>query len=116
MPYLAYPWLRLCLKHISDCNYLIEQATGDYTQMIVHFNHLKPCKPGTRFPVNSDGESQVNADPPTSLQVQKGSNLVGENLELVETNEKTTSVLPADRAGRYTSIIPFRRYLNTYHV
>ena len=83
------------LKHTSDCDYLIEQASGDHTQMIVHFNCLKPCKPGTRFQVNSDGESHVNADPPTSVQVQNGSNIVGENLELVETNDKTTAVLPA---------------------
>ena len=63
--------------------------------MIVHFNRLKPCKPGTRFAVNSDGESHVNTDPPKSLQVQKGSNLIGENLELVEINDKPTSALPA---------------------
>ena len=83
------------LKHISDCDYLIEQASGDHTQIIVHFNRLKPLKPGTRFQVNSDGASHVNVDPPTSVQVQNWSNIVGENLELVETNDKTTSVLPA---------------------
>ena len=81
------------LKKISDCDYLIESTTGKHTQTIVHFNRLKLCKPGTRFQDNrSDGESCLNNDPP---QPAAASHTVGENLELVDTNDASTAVQPA---------------------
>ena len=36
------------VKKISDCDYHIKSVTNQGEQ-IVHFNRLKPCKPGTRF-------------------------------------------------------------------
>ena len=65
------------------------------TQTIVRFNRIKLCKPGTRFQDHSsDGESCLNNAPPLSCQLEAASYPVGENLELVDTNDATT-VQPA---------------------
>lgn len=83
------------LKKISDCDYLIESTTGKHTETIVHFNRLKLCKPGTRFhDYRSDGESCLTNDPPINGEHETASHPVGENLELVDTNDATT-VQPA---------------------
>ena len=80
---------------ISDCDYLIKLTTGKQTETIVHFNRLKLCKPGTRFYNHSStGESCLSNDPLISCDQEAASPPVGDNLELVDTNDETT-VQPA---------------------
>ena len=86
-----HPWKVTlpCVK--EDCDYRIESTTGKHTESIVHFNWLKLCNPGTRFhDYRSDGESCLTYDPPISCEHKTASHPVGENLELVDTNNATT--------------------------
>ena len=82
------------LKKISNCDYLIESTTGKTNRQLYILINLK-CKPGTRFQdYSSDGESCLNNAPLLSCQHEAASYPVGENLELVDTNDMTT-VQPA---------------------
>ena len=77
------------LKRISDCDYLVESSAGKCTQTIVHFNRLKLCTLATRFQHNDDGELWPYADSPIDQQLEASSHLVGEDLELVDTDDVT---------------------------
>ena len=92
---LHHPWkgpFRV-LKKISNCDYLVESTAGKHIKTIVHFNRLKLCKPGMRFQhiLNDDGESSLNADPAIGQQPKAASHLLGEHLELVDTDDMATT-------------------------
>ena len=98
------------LKKISDCDYLIESVADKHTQTIVHFNRLKRCKEGTRFQqdLQTCDKSQPSTDPPGSNQHEAVSHSVGENLELVDSNDTTTLTRPVRTSrppSRYTDFI-----------
>lgn len=92
---LHHPWkgpFRV-LKKISNCDYLVESTAGKHIKTIVHFNRLKLCKPGMRFQhiLNDNGESSLNADPAIGQQPKAASHLLGEHLELVDTDDMATT-------------------------
>ena len=92
---LHHPWkgpFRV-LKKISNCDYLVESTAGKHIKTIVHFNRLKLCKPGMRFQhiLNDDGELSLNADPAIGQQPKAASHLLGEHLELVDTDDMATT-------------------------
>ena len=80
------------MKKISNCDYLVESIAGKHIKTIVHFNRLKLCKPGMRFQriLNDNGELSLNADPVIGQQPKAASHLLGEHLELVDTDNMTT--------------------------
>ena len=56
---LYHPWtgpFRITEK-IGDADYRIKEVYGKKPPMVVHFNRLKHCKPGTRLPCVEPGES-----------------------------------------------------------
>ena len=63
-------------------------------EQIVHFNRLKPCKPGTRFHQSISAEEDNQSDSPSSVDPTSIHRVVGDTLELVEcemTNPRGTT-------------------------
>ena len=80
------------MKKISNCDYLAESTAGKHIWTIIHFNRLKLCKPGMQFQhiLNDYDESSLNADPAIGWQPKAASHLLGEHLELVDTDDMAT--------------------------
>ena len=57
---LHHPWTGpyRVIKELSECDYRIKHENGKKLPMIVHFNRLKRCLPGTRFMQQSKANSQ----------------------------------------------------------
>ena len=66
---LHHPWTGpyKILKKISDADYRIKELFGKKSPLIVHFDRLKSCHPGTRFaepPDSPDEQGQGSERPP----------------------------------------------------
>ena len=75
---LHHPWLGpyRIIEKLSDVTYWVQHHINSKKRMVVHFDRLKPCQPGTRLPhVANKTESLV--------QPSRTSN-IGDNLEIVE--------------------------------
>ena len=75
------------LTKLSDSDYRVKKLTGNKRVQVVHFNSLKLCTPGTRFPVDnpmitestkSDRAPQSQHDTPTCF---------GTNMELLDCDD-----------------------------
>lgn len=79
------------VKKISDCDYHIKSVINQ-SEQIVHFNRLKPCKPGTRFYQSPAEDNQSDSLP--SVNPMTIPRVVGDSLELVDcemTNPRGTT-------------------------
>ena len=60
------------LQRLSDCDYRIQVALGQKKPpIVVHFNRLKLCLPGTRFPSHKTPTERENAPGPKPPQQQE---------------------------------------------
>ena len=98
---LHHPWLGpyMIIKKLSDVTYRIQHCNNKKKRMVVHFDRLKPCHPGTRFP-------DIISRPDKSIQPTVTSN-IGDCLELVDDDIDHTET-PTQRYPTRTRYPPDR--------
>ena len=72
------------LQRLSECDYRIQVALGQKKPpIVVHFNRLKLCLPGTRFPSHKTPTERKNAPGPKPPQQQEP---FGTHMDIIYTN------------------------------
>ena len=99
---LRHPWTGpyQVLDNLSDTDYRIKPLQGKKSTIVVHFNRLKPCVPGTRFD-QQFGQEERN-EPEQSAPSQELLEPVGTHLEIVDSDDDVavpTTPQDTPRAG-----------------
>ena len=86
---LHHPWTGpyRVIKKLSECDYRIKHDNGKKPPMVVHFNRLKRCLPGTRFMQQSKANSQKTPQ-------EKITTPVGTNLQIVDDDDLSEDDAP----------------------
>ena len=92
---LHHPWTGpfRVLKKLSDCDYRIK---GRRSPIVVHFNRLKLCVPGTRLDHSPPGRDAAN-DGPSTLGPDDHRPQIGEGLEILDSDEPGRDAEPPAR-------------------
>ena len=66
---LYHPWVGpyVVLDKLSDITYKIKPVTGSDRTSVVHFDRLKLCLPGTRFPSSTHDTPMISSLPPDNV-------------------------------------------------
>jgi len=83
---LHHPWtgpFRVLAK-LSDSDYCVKKLTGNKRVLVVHFNRLKLCIPGTRFGLEVPNPVEVEGPP---LSQDDTPHCFGANMEPLECND-----------------------------
>ena len=93
---LHHPWTGpfTVLKRLSEADYRIKEVYGKKMPSVVHFDRLKLCQPGTRFPQHGDG-SDNEISQGNSLQQEQPTNIF--DLELVHSDDDIILPRPSSR-------------------
>ena len=92
---LHHPWTGpfRVLKKLSDCDYRIK---GRRSPIVVHFNRLKLCVPGTRLDHSPPGRDAAD-DGPSTLGPDDHRPQIGEGLEILDSDEPGRDAVPPAR-------------------
>ena len=100
---LHHPWIGpyIVIERVSECDYRLKAIQGKKNLIIVHFNRLKLCSPGTRF--SRDKEERIKVSPQVTCEsnTHLPTKDVGEELVLLDDDEATYRDPPQER--RYPS-------------
>ncbi len=93
---LHHPWSGpfQVLKRLSDSTYRIKNSNARRQRLVVHFDRLKPCAPGTRIelanqPLPPASPTRPTQDPGSSRRMP-----FGEHLNLVDEDDPGPDTLP----------------------
>ena len=93
---LHHPWqgpFRV-IKKLSDITYRIQSTRRKHRRIVVHFDRLKPCHPGTRFENHTSTPSTNNNNESPSREETH----FGSRLELID-GEDHTEAEPSQNSG-----------------